>query len=124
MGYQLRLLRKIWPSAIHALVDALDELTDSLGDDHDFSLIQQRILQLPFEPSDAENEVNARQALFRSIDRRRHRLKALSLHRARMIYVEKPGRFVDRFSTYWELWKEGGRTAANRKRANGAGFGH
>ena len=124
LGYQLRLLRKIWPAAIHALVDALDELTDSLGDDHDFALIQQRILQLPFEPTDAEGEVNARQILLRAIDRRRHRLKALSLHRARMIYVEKPARFVDRLSIYWELWREGGRMAASRKKANGAGSGH
>jgi CHAD domain-containing protein len=124
LGYQLRLLRKIWPAAIHALVDALDELTDSLGDDHDFALIQQRILQLPFEPTDAEGEVNARQVLLRAIDRRRRRLKALSLHRARMIYVEKPARFVERLSIYWELWREGGRVAASRKKADGAGSGH
>jgi len=121
LGYQLRLLRKIWPSALHAWIDALDELSDGLGDDHDFALIQQKILQLPFEATDAEEQVYARQALLRAIDRRRHRLKLFSLNRARMIYVEKPARFVERLSVYWELWRDGGRTAAPRKRT---GDGH
>ena len=120
LGYQLRLIRKIWPSAIHAWTDALDELSNNLGDDHDFALIQQRILQLPIEPADTEEDVNARQAFLRTIDRRRHRLKTISLHRARMVYVEKPARFVERLSVYWELWREGGKAAASRKRgANG-----
>ncbi|MBV9877523.1 MAG: CHAD domain-containing protein [Verrucomicrobia bacterium] len=121
LGYQLRLLRKIWPSALHAWIDALDELSDGLGDDHDFALIQQRILQLPFEVTDTEQQVNGRQALLRAIDRRRHRLKLFSLNRARMIYVEKPARFVERLSVYWELWRDGGRTGAPRKRT---GNGH
>jgi CHAD domain-containing protein len=116
LGYQLRLLRKIWPAALHAWIDALDELSDGLGDDHDFALIQQRILQLPFEASDTEEQVNGRQALLRAIDRRRQRLKLVSLNRARMIYVEKPARFVQRLSVYWELWRDGGRTGAPRKR--------
>jgi CHAD domain-containing protein len=116
LGYQLRLIRKIWPSAIHAWTDALDELSDALGDDHDFALIQQRILQLPIEPTDTEEDVSARQALLRAIERRRHRLKTFSLSRARMIYVEKPGRFVERLSVYWELWREGGKAVASRKR--------
>jgi CHAD domain-containing protein len=116
LGYQLRLIRRIWPSAIHAWTDALDELSDSLGDDHDFALIQQRILHLPIEPADTEQDVNGRQALLRAIERRRHRLKTFSLHRSRMIYVEKPARFVDRLSVYWELWREGGRAVANRRR--------
>jgi CHAD domain-containing protein len=120
LGYQLRLIRRIWPSAIHAWTDALDELSDGLGDDHDFALIQQRILQLPIEPTDTEQDVNARQALLRTIDRRRHRLKTFSLQRARMIYVEKPARFVERLSVYWELWREAGKASTSRSRiANG-----
>ena len=121
LGYQLRLLRKIWPSALHAWIDALDELSDSLGDDHDFALIQQRILQLPFEATDSEQQVNARQAILRAIDRRRHRLKLFSLNRARLIYVEKPARFVERLSVYWELWRDGSKTVSRRKRT---GDGH
>lgn len=116
LGYQLRLIRKIWPSAIHAWTDALDELSDALGDDHDFALIQQRILQLPIEPADTEEDVSARQAFLRAIERRRHRLKTFSLSRARMVYAEKPARFVERLSVYWELWREGRRAVATRKR--------
>jgi CHAD domain-containing protein len=117
LGYQLRLLRKIWPSALRAWIDALDELSDGLGDDHDFALLQQKVLQLPFEATDTEQQVNARQALLRAIDRRRHRLKIFSLNRARMIYVEKPARFAERLSVYWELWRNGSKTGASRKRA-------
>jgi CHAD domain-containing protein len=117
LGYQLRLLRKIWPSALHAWIDALDELSDGLGDDHDFALLQQRVLQLPFEAADTEEQVHARQVLLRAIDRQRHRLKLLSLNRARMIYVEKPARFAERLSVYWELWRDGSKTGAPRKRS-------
>src|SRR5258708_13428885 len=39
LGYQLRLIRNIWPSAIHAWTAAVDELSDRLGDDHDFARI-------------------------------------------------------------------------------------
>jgi CHAD domain-containing protein len=116
LGYQLRLLRKIWPSALHAWIDALDELSDGLGDDHDFALIQQKILELPFGPADTEEHVNARQALLRTIDRRRHRLKLFSLNRARVIYVEKPARFVERLSVYWELWRDGGKAGGPHRR--------
>ena len=105
LGYQLRLLRKIWPSVIRAWVEALDELSETLGDDHDLALLHQRILQLPFEASDAEEVVNARQALLRIINRRRNRLKAASFRCAKMIYFEKPGRFANRLTNYWELWK-------------------
>ncbi|MBV8815068.1 MAG: CHAD domain-containing protein [Verrucomicrobia bacterium] len=107
LGYQLRLLRKVWPSAVHALVAALDELTQNLGDDHDLALVRQRIVQLPFQSSDTEKMVGVRQALLRVIDRRRRRLKAAALYQARMIYVEKPARFVDRFDRYWQFWKAG-----------------
>jgi CHAD domain-containing protein len=107
LGYQLRLLRKVWPPAVHALVAALDELTQNLGEDHDLALVRQRIVQLPFQSSDTEKMVSVRQALLRVIDRRRRRLKTAALYQARMIYVEKPARFVDRFDRYWQFWKGG-----------------
>jgi CHAD domain-containing protein len=107
LGYQLRLLRKVWPSAVHAWVEALDDLTENLGDDHDLALVRQRIVQLPFQSSDTEKMVNVRQALLRVIDRRRRRLKAAALYQARMTYVEKPARFVNRFGRYWQAWKGG-----------------
>jgi len=107
LGYQLRLLRKIWPPAIRVWAEALDELTEILGEDHDLALLRQRIVQLPFESSDTEEAVDARQRLLRVIERRRRRLKTGGLRGALMIYVEKPARFVDRLGSYWELWKNG-----------------
>jgi CHAD domain-containing protein len=107
LGYQLRLLRKVWPSAVHTWVDALDELTENLGDDHDLALVRQRVVQLPFQSSDTEKMVNVRQALLRVIDRRRRRLKAAALYQARMVYVEKSARFANRFDKYWQFWKGG-----------------
>jgi CHAD domain-containing protein len=132
LGYQLRLLRKVWPSAVHAWVEALDDLTENLGDDHDLALVRQRIVQLPFQNSDTEKMVMVRQALLRVIDRRRRRLKAAALFLARMIYVEKPARFANRFGKYWQSWKggvldskpakerEGTKTSANEAEAEHA----
>ena len=104
LGYQLRLLRPIWPGPISVLLGEIDQLTDRLGDDHDLAVLRERILNQPYNPSETQESADIRQILLLSLDRRRRRLQSESLQLARRIYVEKPGQFERRLAAYWQAW--------------------
>jgi CHAD domain-containing protein len=105
LGYQLRLLRPIWPGPINVLLREIDQLTDRLGNDHDLAVLRKRILNEPYSPSENQDSANTRQIFLQSLDRQRRKLQLESLHLARRIYVEKPGEFEGRLAGYWHAWK-------------------
>jgi CHAD domain-containing protein len=104
LGYQLRLLRPIWPGPIEGLIDEIDRLGEYLGDDHDLTLVRTRIMDEPYAEMATQDAAEARRALIQSIMRRQNKLKSKSVSLARLVYVESPRRFEDRFATYWRLW--------------------
>ena len=122
LGYQLRLLRPIWPGPISVLLGEIDQLTDRLGDDHDLAVLRGRILNEPYNPSETQESADIRQILLQSLDRRKRKLQSDSLQLARRIYVEKPGQFERRLAAYWQAWhlKPQVRTTRNSKHAGGA----
>jgi len=105
LGYQLRLLRPIWPGPINVLLREIDQLTDRLGDDHDLAVLRNRILNEPYSPSENQDSADTRHIFLQSLDRQRRKLQLESLHLARRIYVEKPGQFEHRLAAYWHNWK-------------------
>jgi CHAD domain-containing protein len=105
LGYQLRFLRKVWPGALNAIAEQLEELAERLGDDHDLALIRLRIVQAQLPETDFESFASARQHLLRAIDRRRRRLQTEALRRSGLVYLEPPRRFVKRMRWYWESWR-------------------
>jgi CHAD domain-containing protein len=105
LGYQLRLLRPIWPGPINVLLREIDQLGDRLGDDHDLAVLRGRILNEPYSPSENQDSADARQIFLQSLDRRRRKLQLESLHLARRIYIEKPTEFEGRLAGYWHAWK-------------------
>ena len=52
LGYQLRLLKPIWPGMLNSLGDEIDQLTDCLGDANDLSILYGRILNEPYDRSE------------------------------------------------------------------------
>ena len=105
LGYQLRLLRPIWPGPINVLLGEIDQLTDRLGDDHDLAVLRRRMLNEPYSPSENQDSADTRHIFLQSLDRQRRKLHLESLHLARRIYVEKPGHFEHRLAAYWHAWK-------------------
>lgn len=105
LGYQLRLLRPIWPGPINILLREIDQLTDWLGDGHDLAVLRKRILDEPYSPSENQDSADARQTFLQSLDRQRRKLQSDSLQLARRIYVERPGEFEKRLAGYWCAWK-------------------
>jgi CHAD domain-containing protein len=104
LGYQLRLLRPIWPGPISVLLGEIDQLTERLGDDHDLAVLRGRILNEPYNPSETQESADTRQILLQSLDRRKRKLQSASLQLARRIYVEKPAQFERRLAAYWQAW--------------------
>ncbi len=119
LGYQLRLLRPIWPGPINVLLREIDQLTDRLGDDHDLAVLRGRIFNEPYNTSETQDSADTRQIFLQSLDRRRRNLQLDSLQLARRIYVEKPRQFEHRLAAYWHAWKLNGpaKNARNRRKA-------
>ena len=74
LGYQLRLLKPIWPGMLNAFVDELDQLTDRLGDANDLSILRGRILKEPYDPAETQSAGETRRFFLQSIDRRKEKL--------------------------------------------------
>ena len=104
LGYQLRLLRPVWPGPIEGVIDEIDRLGEYLGDDHDLTLVRLRMMDEPYPEMATQDAADARHALIQSITRRQNKLKFKAVSLARLVYVESPRRFETRFATYWRLW--------------------
>ncbi|MEO7860867.1 MAG: CHAD domain-containing protein [Nitrospirales bacterium] len=98
LGYQVRLLKPMWPELLGSLADELERLADFLSDNHDLAILRQALKKLPLE------EETQTEALVDMIDQRRSELEVEAQHVGARIYGEKPNDFVRRFDRYWESW--------------------
>ncbi len=101
LGYQLRVLRPLWPHVLKGVGRDLDALADALGDEHDLVVLRARLLDNPepwVAPADLENFGTV-------IDARRAELHDAAHALARRIYREKPSEFEDRLHGYWKIWR-------------------
>jgi CHAD domain-containing protein len=103
LGYQLRLLRFVWPNLIGALNEAIDQLTENLGDDHDLVVLRNRLLNEPYNSSETQSAAETRLNLIESLGRRRRKLQAEAYQVACRVYSEKPRQFENRIRCYWEI---------------------
>jgi CHAD domain-containing protein len=105
LGYQLRLLKPIWPGMVVALGDQIDQLTDRLGDANDLSILRGKILSQPYDPSEAHRSGETRRFFLQTLDRRKQKLHSEAFSLARLIYTEKASQFERRFRGYWQIWR-------------------
>jgi CHAD domain-containing protein len=120
LGYQLRLLKPIWPGMIDAFVEGIDQLTDRLGDANDLAILGKKILDQPYDPLEAKESGEPRRIFLQSLDRRKQKLHAEAFEIARLIYAEKPGQFERRCAAYWVIRRS--RTDGKRtKRSSSVG---
>ncbi|MFW5748901.1 MAG: CHAD domain-containing protein [Chloroflexota bacterium] len=102
LWYHTRLLRVSWPDVLDPAADAIQDLSDDLGDDHDLAELRERVTRRPIIDADLET----RQALIGLIDRRRLTFRARARPRGLRIYAEKPKVFVKRMARYWEASRQ------------------
>ncbi len=125
LGYQLRLLKPIWPGMMDSLVEEIDQLTDRLGDANDLAILQGKILNQPYDPSETKESGEPRRYFLQMLDRRKQKLHSEAFEIARVIYAEKPGQFERRLAGYWHIWRSHGDAKEATRSANGdAQAGH
>jgi CHAD domain-containing protein len=101
LGYQLRVLRPVWPELLEVLLEETDQLTDKLGDEHDLAVLRGRFLAEPYNPSETQGTADMRRNFIDSLDRRRRKLQLEAYRIAGRIYAEKPRQFERRICCYW-----------------------
>jgi CHAD domain-containing protein len=103
LGYQLRLLKTIWPAMMSALVDELDRLADRLGNANDLAMLRDKILDEPYDRLEPQETGEVRRFFLQTLDRRKQKLHTEAFELARLIYAEKPGQFERRLAGYWQI---------------------
>src|SRR6266850_1390863 len=107
LWYQIRLLKPIWPTMLERLSDELERLGEYLSDDHDLSLLRQRML----EPLELPGDRTDLEALTALIDQRRGELQVEAKRLGERVYAEKPRAFAGRLQVYWQAWRSDGHIA-------------
>jgi CHAD domain-containing protein len=98
LRYQIRILVDLWPGMMEAFEDALHDLTDDLGYDHDLAELQSRVCEV------AEiEEVEQWDVLAGLVSRRRVELQARAVERGSRCLALKTGCFV---AVMGALWRE------------------
>ena len=104
LGYQLRLLRPVWPRMFQTLTRELDTLAEVLGEDHDLLILRARVLgrEQPWaEPGEPA-------AFAARVDARRRQLQVSAQVKATRFYeAEKPAAFAHRMGRLWRRWRRG-----------------
>jgi CHAD domain-containing protein len=100
LWHQLQLLEPLWPGMIGELADQAHQLSDYLGDDHDLSVLRDKVVELGEGVEKSE-----RRALIRLIDGRRTELRDKAMVLGRRLYQEAPADFEARFARYWRDWR-------------------
>jgi CHAD domain-containing protein len=101
LRYHVDLLEPIWPETMKEVEKTLHELTDHLGDDHDFADLRRILTTSPNLTQGADGVAT----VIELIDRRRSELQAAARPIGARIYSEKPKAFSRRIESYWAAWR-------------------
>jgi CHAD domain-containing protein len=99
LDYQLRLLRPIQPTTLRVAIEALENLGELLGDDHDLALLKQFVANTP-KLQDTETA-----PLNDLIDLRQKELRSAAEKIGSQFFAEKPSLFCARLKNYWDNWR-------------------
>jgi CHAD domain-containing protein len=104
LWYHVRLIEKASPTVLHPLRDALHDLEDALGDDHDLWALVTVVRELP--------EAHRRPEVVDLLEARagalRDALQEGAFRLAERIYAERPAAFGRRVAGYVSAWHDDG----------------
>jgi CHAD domain-containing protein len=99
--YHVRLLEGLWAEMMDAYEKSLRDLETWLGDDHNLTVLRDKIAA---EPAFYGNERDVALA-FDLISRYQKELREKALPLAERIYEEKPREFMHRMKRLWNIWQ-------------------
>src|SRR5262245_34278033 len=101
LRYGAELLEPVWPETMKDVEKALHDLTDRLGDDHDFAELRKTLTASTKLIAGAHGVGT----ILELIDRRRAELQAAARPLGELVYAEKPAPFTRRIGSYWNTWR-------------------
>ncbi|MFG0286683.1 MAG: CHAD domain-containing protein [Rhodopirellula sp. JB044] len=99
--YHLRLLQDIWPPIMKSYRDAAKELSDLLGDEHDYAVLRQTILNDP----EVLNEHKNVEVFVALLDARRRRLANRAITIAERLFASSGDVAAGRIEKIWDVWR-------------------
>ncbi|MEV4420247.1 CHAD domain-containing protein [Patulibacter sp. NPDC049589] len=100
LWYHQLLLRSAWPAVLEAQAEEAHHLSEVLGDDHDLSVLRDRLTGAPLDDPAADVD-----GLLELIDRRRGELLDEAVGLGRRVYAEKPAAHAKRLRRYVRAWQ-------------------
>ena len=97
--YHLRILEPVWPRVWGARREAVHELSDLLGDDHDLAVLRGVL------GSRSALDRDAVRVLVAAADRRRAELQQAALPLGARLFAVPPGAMVDELEACWHAWQ-------------------
>jgi CHAD domain-containing protein len=101
LGYQIHLLRRLWPRMLKGLQDELEELGALLGQEHDLRVMREGLLKNTRKTISSD----LHQSFFGLLERRTFELQSEAHALGRRLYAEGPKAFMKRMSVYWRTWR-------------------
>jgi CHAD domain-containing protein len=101
LGYQLEILRPLWPERMEELADEADQMGELLGADHDLAALRQMLT----DDSKGSGDESDREVLLALIDRRRAELEQEALLLGRRFFQGRPQDFARQVKGYWKAWR-------------------
>lgn len=100
--YQFGYLQQLWPLRMGNTEEALSQLSDYLGKDHDFAVFAER---LGDDEELAEDPVS-RALLEQLLHHERMQIQEQAIPLGKRLYAEDPAAFTSRLRAYWKAMKE------------------
>jgi len=101
LGYQMQILRNLWPAVFKRVRGELDTLGDLLGKEHDLTVMRDVIVKNAHVAIVQEDL----QAFLALTEEREFQLQSEAETIGRRIYAERSRDFIRRIFTYWETWQ-------------------
>jgi CHAD domain-containing protein len=96
--YHLRLLERVWPEMLKASIEAVDELGDLLGSEHDLDDLRQLLISGPTD----EQWLEPLSTLLGLMEQRRKELTREAFTLGERVYAERPRPAARRMRAYFE----------------------
>ena len=97
LRYHVEALEPVWPDVLGPLAAAADRLAETLGDEHDFTVLGAAVEADPqLLPDEAE-----RRLLLTLVAEEQDRLREAARPLGELVYAEQPEAFVRRLASYW-----------------------
>lgn len=102
LWYHLRILRPAWPAVLADMADALHDLSNLLGDDHDLAVLHAALC----EDDTLRADDATLHALLGLATERRNELQRQAWPLGQRLYAEPPDDFTERIAAYWDAWTD------------------